>query len=322
MEKEANQPEAKTAINGNGLHTNQRTLKKAVKCAGIGIHSGQTVHMTIHPAPVNHGIKFVRTDLPDQPIIGAHFRNVVDTSLATVIGQDGFILSTIEHLMASFYGMGIDNALVEVDSHEIPIMDGSAHPFAGLIRSAGIEAQDGHRYYFKVKKEIALEDNDRKVTVYPSDQFKVTCSIKYDHPLIKSQSLTVTVTNGTFEKEISRARTFGFYADYEQMKRYGLSQGCSLDNVVVLKGATVMNDGGLRYADEFVRHKILDCLGDFSLLGMPLLGHIVTNKTGHALNHIFLEKFLSEKACWETHVVPSCQKPAGETEISDANGTN
>ncbi len=306
MDADSKQSFQELPVNGNGLHANQRTLKKAVHCTGTGIHSGQTVHMTINPAPVNHGIKFVRIDLPDQPMIGAHFRNVIDTSLATVIGQDGFILSTIEHLMASFYGMGIDNARVEVDAHEIPIMDGSAYPFAGLLRSAGVEVQDGPRYYFKVKEKIIISDNDRSVAVYPSDQFKVTCSIAFDHPLINEQSLSVTISNGTFEKEISRARTFGFYSDYEQMKKYGLSQGCSLDNVVVIKDKTVMNEGGLRYKDEFVRHKILDCLGDFSLLGMPLLGHIVTHKTGHAMNHIFLEKFLSEKQCWDTHVVSPC----------------
>lgn len=319
MNTEATEPFSDQPANGNGLHTNQRTLKKAVHCAGTGIHSGQTVHMTIHPAPVNHGIKFVRTDLPDQPMIGAHFRNVVDTSLATVIGQDGFILSTIEHLMASFYGMGIDNALVEVDAHEIPIMDGSAYPFAGLIRSAGVDVQDGARFYFKVKEAISISDNDRSVTVFPADQFKITCTIDYDHPLINEQSLTVTITNGTFEKEISRARTFGFYADYERMKQFGLSQGCSLDNVVVIKDTTVMNEGGLRFRDEFVRHKILDCLGDFSLLGMPLLGHIVTNKTGHALNHTFLEKFLSEKQSWDTHAVTSCHLRTGDTETTTAS---
>lgn len=303
MDTEPLQCISNTPANGNGLHTNQRTLKKSAHCSGTGVHSGQTVHMTINPAPVNHGIKFVRTDLPDQPMITAHFRNVIDTSLTTVIGQDGFILSTIEHLMASFYGMGIDNARVEVDAHEIPIMDGSALPFAGLIRSAGVENQEGDRFYFKVKEKITISDNDRSVTVYPADQFKITCEIAFNHPLINEQSLTVTITNGTFEKEISQARTFGFYADYEQMKKYGLSQGASLDNVVVIKDASVMNEGGLRFKDEFVRHKILDCLGDFSLLGMPLLGHIVAHKPGHALNHIFLEKFLSEKQCWDTHVV-------------------
>ena len=297
------QPLFEKPASGNGLHTNQRTLKKSVHCTGTGIHSGKPAHITIYPAPVNHGIKFIRTDLPDRPMIGAHFRNVVDTSLATVIGQDGFILSTIEHLMASFYGMGIDNALVEVDSHEIPIMDGSAYPFAELIRSAGIEAQGGTRFYFKVKKKISLSHGNRSVTVFPADKFKITCRISYNHPLINEQSLSVTITNGTFEKEISQARTFGFLADYELMKRYGLSQGCSLENVVVIDDTSVMNKGGLRFKDEFVRHKILDCLGDFSLLGMPLLGHIVTDKTGHALNHTFLEKFLSEKQCWETRAV-------------------
>ncbi|PID76150.1 MAG: UDP-3-O-[3-hydroxymyristoyl] N-acetylglucosamine deacetylase, partial [Deltaproteobacteria bacterium] len=183
----------------------------------------------------------------------------------------------------------------EVDSYEIPIMDGSAYPFAGIIRSADIETQGGTRFYFKVKKEISITNGDRSVAVYPSEKFKITCRIAFDNPLIGIQALSVTIANGTFEKEISRARTFGFLSD---------------DNVVVVDGTKVLNEGGLRYKDEFVRHKILDCLGDFSLLGMPLLGHIVTNKTGHAMNHTFLEKFLSEKQCWETHAV-SPRTPLG-----------
>jgi len=289
----------------NGLHTHQRTLKKAARCTGIGVHSGNPVHLTIHPAAINHGIKFMRADLPGKPVISAHFRNVVDTSLATVIGQDGYILSTIEHLMASFYGMGIDNALVEVDTHEIPIMDGSAYPFAEAIRDTGIETQGGSRYYFKVKEPISIFQGDRSVTVYPSDTFQITNRIKFDHPLIREQELSVVITNDTFEKEISHARTFGFYSDYQQLKQLGLSRGCSLDNVVVIDGESILNEGGLRYTDEFVRHKILDCLGDFSLLGMPLLGHIKTDKSGHALNHAFLKKFLSRKQSWETHVISS-----------------
>ncbi len=247
----------------------------------------------------------MRADLPGKPVISAHFRNVVDTSLATVIGQDGFILSTIEHLMASFYGMGIDNALVEVDAHEIPIMDGSAYPFAETIRATGVETQGGTRYYFKVKEPIGLSDGDRSVTVYPSDTFQITSRIAFDHPLIQQQSLSVVISNGTFEKEISRARTFGFYSDYTKLKQLGLSRGCSLDNVVVIDGESILNEDGLRYPDEFVRHKILDCLGDFSLLGMPLLGHIKTDKSGHALNHAFLKKFLSQKQSWETHAISS-----------------
>ncbi len=292
------------ATNGNGLHTCQRTLKQTASCTGIGVHSGNPVHLTIHPAHINHGIKFMRTDLPGKPVISAHFRNVIDTSLATVIGQDGYILSTIEHLMASFYGMGIDNALVEVDTHEIPIMDGSAHLFAETIRNSGIKTQGGKRYYFKVNKPISLSNGDSSVTVYPSDSFRITSHISFNHPLINEQSLSLVISNGTFEKEISRARTFGFFSDYQQLKQLGLSRGCSLDNVVVIDGESILNKDGLRYTDEFVRHKILDCLGDFSLLGMPLLGHIKTSKSGHALNHAFLKKFLLEKQSWETHVIP------------------
>jgi UDP-3-O-[3-hydroxymyristoyl] N-acetylglucosamine deacetylase len=285
------------------MYFKQRTISRPVHCSGVGVHSGKNVNLTIKPAPSNHGIKFVRTDLPDCPDISAHFNMVVDTSLATVIGQDGFIVSTIEHLMACFAGLSIDNALVELDTYEMPIMDGSAGPFTSLIKSAGIQEQDVPRYYFVVKEPIELEKDGKSVGMYPCSTYKITCTIEYDHALIKQQSYSTEISDKVFEREICKARTFGFVHEYEYLKRYGLARGVSLENVVAIDEHDVVNDDGLRYQDEFVRHKILDCIGDFSLLGMPLLGHVVVKKSGHAFNHAFLKKFFTQKESWETRTI-------------------
>lgn len=282
------------------IERHQHTLARPVQCAGIGVHSGREVNLKILPAPINHGIKFLRRDLPAKPIVTAHFNSVVDTSLATVIGADGVIVSTIEHLMASFSGLCIDNALVELDGYEIPIMDGSAAPFTRLIRSAGVKRQEGLRCYFVIKKPISLQEGAKSVSIFPANHYRISYSIDFDHPLIQHQDFSLVVTRDTFDQEISRARTFGFYYEIEYLKRYGLAQGGSLDNAIVIDKDKILNDEGLRFSDEFVRHKLLDCIGDFSLLGMPILGHIVIKRSGHAFNHAFLEKFFASKECWET----------------------
>jgi UDP-3-O-[3-hydroxymyristoyl] N-acetylglucosamine deacetylase len=278
----------------------QKTVAKTAECTGVGVHSGQVVHLTVKPAPVNHGIQFVRTDLPDKPCIQARFNKVVDTSLATVIGNDGFIISTIEHLMAAFAGMSVDNALVEINSYEMPIMDGSAGPFIHMLKSAGIDVQDAPRCYFRVRKPIELTEDDKFVGIYPATDFRITCSIDFKHPLIGNQEHSVTISGDNFEQEIADARTFGFYQEQEYMKRYGLGKGASLDNVVVINQDGIMNEGGLRYPNEFVRHKLLDCIGDLSLLGLPILGHIVAKRSGHAFHHAFVKKFFQEKDSWQT----------------------
>jgi len=285
------------------MHFLQRTISKPVSFSGVGVHSGKKVNLTIKPAPINHGIKFVRTDLPDKPSITAHFNMVVDTSLATVIGYDGYIVSTIEHLMASFAGFSIDNAIVEIDAYELPIMDGSAGSFIEYIKASGLEEQIGPRYFFVVKEPIELEEDGKFVGVYPASKFKITCTIYYDHPLIREQSYSIDVSDQVFEKEICRARTFGFIQEIEYLKKYGFARGGSLDNVVVLNEKDILNKDGLRFPDEFVRHKILDCIGDFSLLGMPILGHVILKKSGHAFNHAFLKKFFESKKSWETLTV-------------------
>ena len=290
----------------------QRTIAKPVNCTGVGIHSGKTVHLTIKPAPPNHGIKFIRKDLLDCPVISAHFNMVVDTSLATVIGYEGFIVSTIEHLMASFAGLSIDNALVEVDNYEMPIMDGSAGPFTSMIQSAGIRELNAPRYFFVIKEPIELNEDGKMVGIYPCSTYKITCTIEYDHPLINRQSYSIEVSDHVWERDICKARTFGFLHDYEYLKKYGLARGVTLENVIAIDDNDVINEGGLRYRDEFVRHKILDCIGDFSLLGMPILGHVVSEKAGHAFNHSFLKKFFAEKESWETRTINAGRIRSGE----------
>jgi len=278
----------------------QTTLSKSISFSGIGMHSGKLTHLTIKPAPENHGIKFRRVDLPGTQDIQALFKLVVDTSLATVLGTNGAIVSTIEHLMASFSGLGIDNALVEIDDYEIPIMDGSAKIFTQMMEAAGIVYQDAPKHYFIVKKPIEVFDNDKSVSVYPEACFKITCRIDFPHPLIGKQEISFDKENDNFEKDISRARTFGFVQDLEVLKKFSLGKGGSLDNAIIIDEDRILNEEGLRYPDEFVRHKLLDSLGDFSLLGMPIKGHIITHKSGHTLNHLFIETFLKNKDAWET----------------------
>lgn len=298
------------------LPEKQRTLSKPLRCHGVGLHSGKRVNMTIKPAPANHGIKFKRTDLPDSPSVSALFQKVVDTSLATVLGTDGAIVSTIEHLMACFAGISIDNALVELDAYEVPVMDGSSGPFAELIGKAGILEQDCPRYCFVLKKPIEIEENDRFVGVYPCDTFKITCTIDFAHPLIREQTYSIDVGEKTFIQEISPARTFGFLHEFEFNKQLGLIKGGSLDNAVVLDQDKIVNPEGLRFKDEFVRHKILDCIGDFSLIGMPFLGHVIAKKSGHAFNHAFLKEFFAQKKSWETCLlsdIVNTTYPLGDT---------
>jgi UDP-3-O-[3-hydroxymyristoyl] N-acetylglucosamine deacetylase len=290
-----------TANNTSALR--QTTLAKSLTCTGMGLHSGKTVHMIIKPAPANHGIQFKRIDLPDSPGIKALFKMVVDTSLATVIGAGGAIVSTVEHLMACFAGMGIDNALVELDAHEVPVIDGSAGPFTRHILDAGIRELEAPRYGFIIKKPIEIAQDGKFIGLYPCDTFKITYTIDFAHPVIQKQTYSIDVSRDSFYREICTARTFCFFHEVEFMKMHGLALGGSLDNAVVLDEEKVINEEGLRFPDEFVRHKILDCIGDFSLLGMPLSGHVVIEKSGHAFNHAFLTTFFASKQSWETGIL-------------------
>ncbi len=287
-------------MSASSIYRFQRTVSRAVSFEGIGVHSGKRVRMTILPAPANHGIRFKRIDLPGQPVISAHFNQVVDTSLATVIGDQGAIVSTIEHLMASFAGLAVDNALVEIDDYEVPIMDGSARVFSESIRKAGIIDQDSPRVYFIIEKPIELSTGEKSVSLTPYAGTRISYTIEFAHPSIGKQHMDIEITEENFDKEISGARTFGFLKDLEMLKIFGQGRGGSLDNAVVLDDNGILNPGGLRYPDEFVRHKILDCLGDFSLLGLPVLGHFRIEKSGHLLNHEFLKYFFTKKDSWKT----------------------
>lgn len=278
----------------------QQTLAQNVALSGTGVHSGKKNNIMVKPAMENHGIKFRRVDLPGTQEIPALFKRVVDTSLATVLGINGAIVSTIEHLMASFAGLGIDNALVEMDEYEMPIMDGSAKDFTRAFTAAGIVPQRLPRHFIIVKKTIRVQDEDKFVEVRPAPCFKITCSIDFNQCFIGKQRLTFDRAKNNFEKEISHARTFGFIQDLELLKKFSLGKGGSLDNAIVIDKDRILNPEGLRYSDEFVRHKLLDSLGDFSLLGMPIQGHIITHKSGHTLNHMFIKKLLDNKDAWET----------------------
>lgn len=278
----------------------QQTLAQNVALSGTGVHSGKKNNIMVKPARENHGIKFRRVDLPGSQKIPALFKRVVDTSLATVLGVNGTIVSTIEHLMASFAGLGIDNALVEMDEYEMPIMDGSAKDFTQAFTAAGIMPQQLPRHFIIVKKPIRVQDADKFVEVRPAPCFKITCSIDFDRCFIGKQCLTFDRAKNNFEKEISHARTFGFIQDLELLKKFSLGKGGSLDNAIVIDKDRILNPEGLRYPDEFVRHKLLDSIGDFSLLGMPIQGHIITHKSGHTLNHMFIKKLLDNKNAWET----------------------
>ncbi|MFP4667234.1 MAG: UDP-3-O-acyl-N-acetylglucosamine deacetylase [Desulfosalsimonas sp.] len=286
-----------------GLYRKQRTLAAPVSFTGQGVHSGKTADLTIHPAPPNFGIRFRRMDLPTKPMVAGHFNRVVDTSLATVLGENGCIVSTIEHLMAALAGLSVDNALVEVNEYELPILDGSAAIFTRAIREKGIIRQEAPRFYFVILEPIMLENQDKSVCLYPDDRRIISCTIEFDHPTIGSQSYELELNDEKFETEISGARTFGFMHELELLKFYGLGKGGSLENAVAIDENGVVNEEGLRWPDEFVRHKILDSIGDFSLLGLPILGRICLYKSGHNFNHEFLKTFFKQKKRWKTATI-------------------
>jgi len=285
------------------MQKKQKTISKPVSCKGVGLHSGQAVNLTLKPGLPNQGRIFVRTDLPGKPKISSIFQRVVDTSLATVLGSDGTIVSTTEHLMAALTGLGIDNIVLEMDAYEVPIMDGSAVKFSDLIEKSGVVLQDSPKAFFVIKSPLELCEGDKSIRMEPYDGFKISCSIDFKHPLIGHQEYNLDVTPDRFASEIAPARTFGFLHELDMMRSFGLAKGGSLDNAIVIDKDKILNEDGLRFNDEFVRHKILDCIGDFSLLGMPVCGHILINKSGHALHHKFLENFFNRKDCWKTETL-------------------
>lgn len=276
----------------------QRTLKEPVGCTGIGLHSGEKIRIFIRPAAPDSGISFVRKDLPGRPAVPAHFDYVLDTTLATTIGIDGCRIGTIEHLMAAFFGLGIDNAVVELDGPEVPIMDGSAAPFVFLIKSAGIREQGAPKKFLLIKRPFKVDDGNRSIAIYPAKELKITCMIDFQKPMLRNQSYELTFSGRDFVRDISRARTFGFLSDVETLKANGLARGGSLDNVVVVDEFKVLNEDGLRFKDEFVRHKLLDFIGDLSIVGSPVIGHFVVKKSGHYLNQFMLRKLMGSARHW------------------------
>jgi len=277
---------------------NQRTIKETIACVGIGLHTGKKVSLKVRPAPVNTGVIFIRTDLPGTPSIKACVENVVDTNHATTLGIGSVRISTVEHLMASLAGLGIDNVFVEVNAPEIPIMDGSAAPFVFLLRTGGIKVQNACKRFMVIKKPMNVGNRSTYATIVPSKEFKLSCTIDFSHPMLRKQSYGMTFSDSFFEKEISRARTFCFLKDVETLRERGLVKGGSLDSAVVIDDFRIINEGGLRYENEFVRHKMLDTIGDLSLLGMPVIGYLSAQKTGHALNHELTRKILASPEAW------------------------
>lgn len=279
----------------------QKSLKRAVACKGVGLHSGRGVTLTLRPAPAGHGIIFRRTDMPaGRADIPADWRNVADHRLATTIAnRHGASVGTIEHLMAALAGCEIDNALIDVSGPEVPAMDGSARPFVEMIERAGCRLQSAPRRAIRILKPVEASDADAVAGLYPSDQFSIRFEIAFASGVIGRQALELELVNGTFKSAIAGARSFGFEEDVARLRSAGLALGGSLDNAVVISGDRVLNAEGLRFDDEFVRHKILDCLGDLYLAGAPILGAARCVRSGHALNHALLVALFADETAWD-----------------------
>jgi UDP-3-O-[3-hydroxymyristoyl] N-acetylglucosamine deacetylase len=283
------------------IEPHQYTLKKSVSCCGVGLHTGRTVNLTINPASENNGICFYRCDLESRPAIPARMEQIVDTTLATTLGNGESRISTTEHLMAALRSVGIDNADVEIDSHEVPIMDGSAGPFVHLLKRGGRKKQRALRQILRITRPVEFTDGEKSIRIEPYDGFKVTGRIKFDDALINEQIYTIDITPERFAREIARARTFGYVEQVEHLWANGLALGGTLENVIAIHWdrRSVLNEDGLRFDDEFIRHKVLDLIGDLALLGCPLLGHVTANRSGHALHQGLMQKIAESPDCWE-----------------------
>ncbi|NLJ12464.1 UDP-3-O-acyl-N-acetylglucosamine deacetylase [Denitrificimonas caeni] len=279
----------------------QRTLKNIIRATGIGLHSGEKVYLTLRPAAVNTGIVFRRMDLDPVVEIPALAKNVGETTMSTTLVKGDVKVDTVEHLLSAMAGLGIDNAYVELSASEVPIMDGSAGPFVFLIQSAGLEEQDAPKEFIRILREITVEDGEKRATFVPFEGFKVGFEIEFDHPVFagRTQTACVDFSSTSFVKEVSRARTFGFMRDIEYLRTNNLALGGSVDNAIVVDEDSVLNEDGLRYEDEFVKHKILDAIGDLYLLGKSLIGEFRGYKSGHALNNLLLRTLLEQPDAWE-----------------------
>jgi UDP-3-O-[3-hydroxymyristoyl] N-acetylglucosamine deacetylase len=279
----------------------QRTLKNSIRATGVGLHTGKKVLMVLRPAPPNAGITFRRTDLDEPVDVPARAENVGETLLGTTLVKDDVRVSTVEHLLSAFAGLGIDNAVIELSASEVPIMDGSAGPFVFLMQSAGIEEQNAPKRFVRIKKGVKVEDGDKWARFDPFNGFKVNFEIEFDHPVFKrrSQAASMDFSTTSFMREVSRARTFGFMRDLEYMRSRNLALGGTLDNAIVLDEYRILNEDGLRYEDEFVKHKILDAIGDLYLLGHSLIGEFSGYKSGHGLNNRLLRTLVADRSAWE-----------------------
>jgi UDP-3-O-[3-hydroxymyristoyl] N-acetylglucosamine deacetylase len=291
---------------------NQHTLASPASISGVGLHTGVKVNLRICPAPANTGVLFRRTDL-EGFVIEAQARNVARVSYATSLMKKGVLISTTEHLLSALAGLEVDNAAVEIDNLELPILDGSARPFVELITNAGIRRQRARRSFVKILRPVEVVDGMKRITVYPADAFHVTYCISFPHPLIGAQSIQFAAGSSNYATEIAPARTFGFLEELEMLRKNGLIRGGSLENAVVLDRTGVINPEGLRFPDEFCRHKLLDLVGDFSLLGHPLLGHVVAERAGHAMHAQLVSRLLREKQSWKlVSTSEVAAKPASE----------
>ena len=279
----------------------QRTLKNVIRATGIGLHTGEKIYLTLRPAAADSGIVFRRTDLPKPVEVRACPEHVTDTRLSTTLEANGVKISTVEHLMSAFAGLGIDNAYVDLTVAEVPIMDGSAGPFVFLIQSAGIQEQAAPKRFIQIRRPVEVREGDKWARFEPHEGFKVSFSIDFDHPTLRNtrQVATMDFCTTSFVKEVSRARTFGFMRHLEALRQDGLARGGGLDNAIVMDDFRVLNEDGLRYEDEFVKHKVLDAIGDLYLLGHPLIGAFSAHKSGHALNNKLLRALLANESAWQ-----------------------
>ncbi len=303
----------------------QRTIKTQIHATGVGLHTGRKVNITLRPAAINTGVVFRRVDLNPAVELKATWQDVKDTRLSSTLVCQNVRVGTVEHLMAAIAGLGIDNLYIEIDADEVPIMDGSAGTFVYLLQSAGLQEQKAAKKFIKIKKPITLDDGDKWIKVIPFDGFIIDFSIDFNHPAFKhsGQRFELDFSSQQFVREISRARTFGFMKDVEWLRSQGLARGGSVENAIVLDERSILNKEGLRYEDEFVRHKILDAIGDLYLMGAPMLAKVIAHKSGHAFNNQLVRTIFADETCWEyvtfdgrvTHAEPVTWQPATETLI-------
>lgn len=276
----------------------ETTIQRPVETSGVGLHSGVPVKIRVTPAPVSTGLVFLRTDLDNFPI-PALWKHVARVSYATSLMRQGVLISTTEHLLSTFYSLGIDNAFIEIDNLEVPILDGSGQPFVELIREAGMRHYRRKRRYLRVTRPVIIEDRGKRISIIPDDSFRLTCDVQFDHPLVGKQALEMEVTPERYAEQIAPARTFGFEYELSAMRNMGLIRGATLDNAVCFDRTSVLNPGGLRFRDECCRHKALDLIGDLALLGKPLLGHVIAERAGHAMHAALVTKIMSDSSLYE-----------------------